>query len=523
MKSQRHILPALVLLALVFNLVFLIPANADSWTNTGTMNTTHVSHTAILFSSGNVLVAGGGGTLWSSAELYDSASRTWSVTGTLAGGHVIHTATLLPDGKVLVVGGLDSGGSNATSSAELYDSVTGAWTATGSLNTARYRHTATLLPNGKVLVVGGNNGSELSSAEIYDPQTGTWTATGSTNISRNGHTATLLANGKVLVAGGTSPGSVTELYDPVVGTWTVTGSMATHRFFHTATMLHNGKVLVVGGISNEPNVTSSAELYDPVTGTWAATGSLNTGRGFHTATLLPNGKVLASGGITFEWGGCLSSAELYDTARGTWAAAISMNSIRYSHTATLLTDGRLLVAGGNDDLGNFISSAELYESDIVITAEPQSQVSYWGKSATLSVSAAGGVLPYTYQWLKDGKPVSGATDAELILSNLQVEDAGEYTVTVTDAANNSVTSQTPAKLTVNPAGVSIATYAGLTIDGVVGQTYGVQVSTDLTAGNWTGAANVTLTQPIQIWYDAQSTAQQIKRFYRVVAGPISIP
>ena len=523
MKSQRHILPALVLLALVFNLVFLIPANADSWTNTGTMNTTHVSHTATLFSNGNVLVAGGGGTLWSSAELYDSASRTWSVTGTLAGGHVIHTATLLPDGKVLVAGGLDSGGSNATSSAELYDSVTGAWTATGALNTARFRHTATLLPNGKVLVVGGLNGSELSSAEIYDPQTGTWTATGSTNISRNAHTATLLANGKVLVAGGTSSGSVAELYDPVVGTWTVTGSMATHRFFHTATMLHNGKVLVVGGISNEPNATSSAELYDPVTGTWAATGSLNTGRGFHTATFLPNGKVLVGGGLTFEWGGYLSSAELYDTARGTWAAASSMNSIRYSHTATLLTDGRLLVAGGNDNLGNFVSSAELYESDIVISAEPQSQVSYWGKSATLSVSAAGGVLPYTYQWLKDGKPVSGATDAQLILLNLQVEDAGEYMVTVTDAANKTVTSQTPAKLTVNPAGVSIATYAGLTIDGVIGQTYGVQVSTDLTAGNWTGAANVTLTQPIQIWYDAQSTAQQIKRFYRVVAGPISIP
>ena len=73
-------------------------------------------------------------------------------------------------------------------------------------------------------------------------------------------------------------------------------------------------------------------------------------------------------------------------------------------------------------------------------------------------------------------------------------------------------------------GVSIATYAGLTIDGAVGQTYGIQATTDLSNANgWAGVANVTLTQPTQIWYDSQSTAQQPKRFYRVVAGPISIP
>ncbi|MCX6880834.1 MAG: immunoglobulin domain-containing protein [Verrucomicrobia bacterium] len=158
-----------------------------------------------------------------------------------------------------------------------------------------------------------------------------------------------------------------------------------------------------------------------------------------------------------------------------------------------------------------------------IVSQPQSQVGYWGKSVTLSVTATGGTPPYTYQWLKDGNPVSGATDAELVLSDLQDTDAGAYTVTVTDAANNSVTSQTPAMLTVNPAGVSIATCARLTIDGMVGQTYGIQVSTNLNAGSWTGAANVTLTQPIQNWYDSQSTAQQPKRFYRVVPGPISIP
>ena len=159
---------------------------------------------------------------------------------------------------------------------------------------------------------------------------------------------------------------------------------------------------------------------------------------------------------------------------------------------------------------------------LFIYTQPQSQVAYWGKPATFAVSGLGGTPPYTYQWLKDGNPVEGATENTFTLPSVQTTDAGSYTVTVTDAASATATSAV-AILTVNPAGVSIATCARLTIDGAVGQTYGIQVSTNLNAGSWTGAANVTLTQPIQDWYDSQSTAQQPKRFYRVVAGPIPIP
>ena len=75
----------------------------------------------------------------------------------------------------------------------------------------------------------------------------------------------------------------------------------------------------------------------------------------------------------------------------------------------------------------------------------------------------------------------------------------------------------------NPAGVELALYAGVAIDGVVGQTYGVQSTTDLAdSGSWAGVANVTLSAPKQVWYDAEP-ASQPRRYYRVVAGPISIP
>jgi hypothetical protein len=75
----------------------------------------------------------------------------------------------------------------------------------------------------------------------------------------------------------------------------------------------------------------------------------------------------------------------------------------------------------------------------------------------------------------------------------------------------------------NPAGVSLALYAGVTIEGVVGLTYGIQCSTNLSnTSGWWGMVNITLGVPSELWFDVQP-ANQARRFYRVVPGPISIP
>ncbi len=155
-----------------------------------------------------------------------------------------------------------------------------------------------------------------------------------------------------------------------------------------------------------------------------------------------------------------------------------------------------------------------------ITAQPQSQVGYWGKNVTFDITADG-VPAVSYQWLKGGKPIAGATSSSLVLTNLQMTDAGIYTAVITNAMG-SVTSN-PAVLTMNPAGVSIALYSGVAIDGVAGLTYGIQYTTDLNDTNsWRGIVNVTLGAPAGLWFDLQP-ANQPRRFYRVVPGPISIP
>jgi hypothetical protein len=166
------------------------------------------------------------------------------------------------------------------------------------------------------------------------------------------------------------------------------------------------------------------------------------------------------------------------------------------------------------------SAGKCRQGPVLITSQPQGQVGYWGKSVTLTVTGIG-TTPFSYQWLKDGTPLGGASGSSLVLTNLQLTDAGNYSVVITNAYGSTTSSN--AYLTMNPAGVSLALYSGITIDGVVGLTYGIQYNTDLSnTKGWRGMANVTLGAPSQLWFDVQP-ADQPPRSYRVVPGPITIP
>jgi hypothetical protein len=146
-------------------------------------------------------------------------------------------------------------------------------------------------------------------------------------------------------------------------------------------------------------------------------------------------------------------------------------------------------------------------------------VAIWGKDATLSVQAWG-TAQLSYQWFKDGAVVANATNQTLILSSIQFTNAGLYTVVVSNPLG-SVTN-TPAQVVVNPAGTSLGMYPGVTVSGVVGYTYAIQRSADLTDTNgWATVATMTLMQPVQLWVDVNVNTvlpTNRQRFYRVVPG-----
>ena len=82
----------------------------------------------------------------------------------------------------------------------------------------------------------------------------------------------------------------------------------------------------------------------------------------------------------------------------------------------------------------------------IISSQPQSQPSYVGGSVTLSVAATS-ALPTTNQWYEGSTPLRGQTNSTLTLSNLQLTNAGNYSVVVGNT--NGKTNSAVAVITVN--------------------------------------------------------------------------
>ena len=169
--------------------------------------------------------------------------------------------------------------------------------------------------------------------------------------------------------------------------------------------------------------------------------------------------------------------------------------------------------------GSVISSNAMLTMYPFIRSPFLGAVTFWGKDATFSVEAWGSE-PLSYQWFQNGIRVMNATNQTLMLTSIQFTNAGLYSIVV----NNTFGSVTnaPAQVVVNPAGVSLGMYPGVVVSGVVGYTYNIQATSDLTNTNsWTTVATLTLMLPVQLWVDTQVDAlspTNPHKYYKVVPG-----
>lgn len=127
----------------------------------------------------------------------------------------------------------------------------------------------------------------------------------------------------------------------------------------------------------------------------------------------------------------------------------------------------------------------------VITNQPVSLTNNVGSIANFTVTA-GGTAPLAYQWRKNiTNNLSGATNVTYTITNCQTNDAGSFTVVITNAIG-SVTSSPPAVLTVSsatPPGIAVSPPAALSI--TAGQPAGFAViatGTDPLAYQWVNGA-----------------------------------
>lgn len=119
----------------------------------------------------------------------------------------------------------------------------------------------------------------------------------------------------------------------------------------------------------------------------------------------------------------------------------------------------------------------------VFTA-PLTQTSLAGSSVRLTVGATG-TTPMTYQWLRDGTPIAGATTSALVLDTVRTSDSGSYSVRLTNFAGTFTSAA--AEVTINP----VTRIANLSIRTRVGGDAGA-----LTVGLTIGGETPTATKPL---------------------------
>jgi len=206
--------------------------------------------------------------------------------------------------------------------------------------------------------------------------------------------------------------------------------------------------------------------------------------------------------LTYQWQNNLGPVT------GATNASITISNISSSNP----TNYSVLVTNAFGSVTSAVATVTVIGVPVITNQPAALTVVTNGHGASFTVGASGAPT-LAYQWRLNGAKVSGAMGAAITVTNAFPQNAGNYTVVITNNFG-SVTSS-PAALTVLPVGIVAPSKLvngqyQLTFDTAVGVTYTVQYSTDLKTWapllTFGGNGNpMTLTDP----------AGSPQRFYRI--------
>ena len=169
---------------------------------------------------------------------------------------------------------------------------------------------------------------------------------------------------------------------------------------------------------------------------------------------------------------------------------------------------------------NSSGSSPLSSNAYVTVVVPPTNVTAQSRTDARFSAQAFSSVRVAYQWKAGATDISGATNAALVLTNVQMSQAGLYSVVVSAVTNTPIAPATfSANLAVEPGSPVLSQAASLPggqfqflLTGDAGQTYALQFSRTLT--NWTTFTNVQYSgAPITVTDRAATDSQ---RFYRAL-------
>jgi len=422
----------------------------DDWvpTSTGAPERPSDSYGAEIAWTGSELVVTGSTGAWPFSWLgakYNLATDSWGPVSEAPGstfgrtGHFLFwtgTELLLWGGQKQAEGLLVPGGR--------YNPLTDAWVPTSvapPCPTYLQPWNSNAIWTGSEMVVWGWDLNGGRGAR-YAPTSDAWTSVPSPPPSlmpRSWFTAVWSGSEMILWGGANNGSSGTVLFDtgaayfPAENTWrllAVDANTPRPRTSHTA-LWTGSEMLVWGGVSVNPDTNeATGGRYDPALDRWTAT---STGAGCPLGRLLHT--AVWTGGEMIVWGGesnqsfppWLDSGARYDPLVDEWTPmghSPHTPSARCAHRA-IWTGTRMIAFGGEPPT----STGGLYIPELTMPA-------IVGPDSGCSGFLLSTRWYSTYQWRLNGSPILGATGRFLA-----VTQSGAYSVTVTDGAACSATSQ----------------------------------------------------------------------------------
>lgn len=408
--------------------------------------------------------------------IYDFASDSWSAMTTVNAPIEAVRVKAVWTGTEMVV---FCGYWENTVSAGHYNPTTNTWSAIGNVGIPSSRADHTVVWTGsEMLVWGGWNGGYLGDGASYNPATKIWKAFTNTNApsARSAHVAVWTGD-ELVVWGGSVGGQANQIYQngghyelgtvsifaqPValtkrvteaatfsvtaqgVGTleyqWRRNGGdipLANSATLNLASVneLNEGTYDVVVTDDND-SVISEAAMLTVISPAIFTDPTSRSGYAGQSTTF----DVIAAGTgtVSYQW---RKNGVNIPTAT---SSSLTLSPLNYRSTA----DYDVVVSDDFDTATSDPAELTVLSPAPNVSISPGDTTVALGGGLTFTATVATGIPPYTYQWRRNGTAIAKATNATLLLTNLQRTQEGVYDVVVKNGHGVDVSN--PARLSLPP-------------------------------------------------------------------------
>jgi autotransporter-associated beta strand protein len=385
----------------------------------------------------NAIIANGPGEITFTGT---NNSFSGTITVNAASGVGVGAVNALPtNSTVNIIGGTLDMANNATVKVLKLAGVIKAAGTYGAVGSGAAHQSSDFTGSGILTVTGGGLStttitSDINSSTVGQLVTFTVTVTGTGDGTIPSGTVPLYDNGALVT---------TLTLTPTTGT----SAAATYQTSALALGSHPMSATWAGNTSYSASTGNYTQnvVQPPVITSPTTSSTITTNAG---TTLTLTVSVQDSTGVSYLWqkGGANLSNGTHNNAAtitGSTAATLTLANLKGADASP----GDYTCIASN--AAGFVNSGALTLNviDPAINVQPTNTVIECGSSACLSVTAAGttnanGVL--TYQWYTpnpDGTAVANGTNSTLCFNNVHLGDGGSYSVVVSNAFGNSITSQ----------------------------------------------------------------------------------